>query len=208
MRVVRTLSTVGVVAAFAGSAQAASVLQFDINAMSASTGGAAFSTTFTGTITLSMNTKTTLTEVLIDGSAQGIAAGLLNDFSGTITLANGVVTGGSFTIEDTSLNTYSASIISGSGSATPSAGQTGPFRIDGLTFLGTFSSNTFATVDVSDWFNAQPLGGSFLQFKFGPNMAGVDDDADIDIFVVVPTPTAFGLAGLGLVGIGAARRRR
>ncbi|RMH27961.1 MAG: hypothetical protein D6693_04310 [Planctomycetota bacterium] len=196
------------------AAQAAQVLQFDLNSLTA-TSSSLVSTGFTGTITLSKDANSTLNAILIDGVDQGIAAGQLLAVTGSITLSAGTVTGGSLSITDTGGNVYSANIVSGSGSVTLSAGQTGPFRIDGLTFQGMFNSNTFAGVDVSPWNASEPLNGSFLQFKFGQDAnndgiadSNVDTDSDIDVFVIVPTPTAAGLAGLGLLGLGAVRRRR
>ncbi len=201
----------GSVAVTAASAE--SVLQFDVNSLTATASGA-FDTGFTGTVTLADDGNSTLTDMLIDGTAQGIAAGQLGSFTGTIVITAGIVTGGTFTITDTSGASYTASIVDGSGIVSASPGATGPFRIDGLTFSGAFAGLTgvgntdFAGVDVTTWSSAEPLGGSFLQFKFGPDAFGIDTNADIDIFVTVPLPTPFGLAGVGLIGLATLRRRR
>ena len=212
MRTIHFIGAVVVAGLATMSARADRVLQFDINSITASTGVSGFGTNFTGTITLSKDADSMLTDLLIDGSAQNIAAGQLSAFAGTITLNNGVVSGGGFSITDTSGNIYAASIVNGVGDVTaavnPGGFGPGPFTIDGLTFQGTFNSNTFAGVDVSTWNNREPLEGSFLQFKFGPDANGDDTNADVDIFVVVPLPAPAGLAGLGLIGIGALRRRR
>jgi len=77
-----------------------------------------------------------------------------------------------------------------------------------------FSSASFAGVNITPWFNDQPLDGSFINFSFGPNVMGFDGDTDIDIFLPadedrpeIPAPLAGGMAGLGLLGLGARRRR-
>lgn len=208
MKVVRTLGVIAAAGLAATSAQAAGVLQFDVNSITAAASGP-FSTGFTGSVALSSDSNSTLAEILINGTSQNIAAGQLGSFTGTIMITAGVVTGGSFSLSDTGGNTYSASIQNGSGLVKTSAGQTGPFTIDGLTFMGMFNSSTFAGVDVTAWDSAEPLGGSFLQFTFGPTGPNnTDTDADIDIFVVVPLPAPAGLATAGLIGLAAVRRRR
>lgn len=207
-----------VAAAFAGltafgasSAQATTVLQFDVNSLTAQANGTLpFSSTFTGTIVLSDDADSVLSDILINGAAQGIAAGQLADFQGEIELVNGQVVGGFFYLEDTSGNSYQASIAASGQVTDIGGGDPGPYLINGLTFNGTFSSNTFAGVDVSAWSDNQPLSGSFLQFKFGPNDQGIDVNVDADIFVVVPNPAvaAGALPLLGLIGAGYIRRRR
>lgn len=206
MRSIKIFAAVAA-AALSSAAQAGTELQMDLNSLTATANGP-FGTNFTGTITLTKDSNSTLNAILIDGVDQNIASGQLNALTGSITIAGGTVTGGSFSVTDTSNNVYTASIVNASGTVTTSAGQTGPFRIDGLTFQGFFNNATFAGVDVTDWQSVQPLNGSFLQFKFGPNANGVDIDSDVDLFVVVPIPTAVGMASLGLLGIGSIRRRR
>lgn len=196
----------------AGAASADTVLQFDVNALTATAvpdggGSLPFDTSFTGTITLADDANSTLNDLFINGSAQGYT-GSMSDFTGSITLVNGVVTGGSFTITDIGGDTYTASIESGSGSVGTAAGNSGPFTIDGLTFLGTLSDSMFANVDVSPWFDVQPLSGSFLQFTFGPDAQGVDTDTDVDIFAVVPLPGPAAMGFVGLAGLVGLRRRR
>ncbi len=194
-----------------GAAHAGNELQFDVNSLTASANGV-FGTGFTGSVSLVDDSNSTLTDMLINGTAQGIAAGQLGSFTGSITIVAGAVTGGSFTITDTSGASYTATIVNGSGTVSNSPGATGPFRIDGLTFNGTFAGlsggTDFAGVDVTTWSSVQPLTGSFLQFKFGPDAQGVDTNTDIDIFAVVPLPTPVGLGVAGLVGIAGLRRRR
>ncbi len=193
----------------AGVASATIELQIDVNALTAAASGPGFDENFTGSVDLSDNGNSALAGILIDGVQQAFA-GTLNDFTGTINLNNGDVTGGSFTVavlesDNVTINTYSATISSGAGDVNSQAGQ--GFNIDGLTFQGMFSSSTFAGVDVSAWFDAQPLTGSFLQFAFNPNMQGVDTQSDIDIFVTVPLPAGGAMAFVGLAGLASVRRR-
>ena len=196
------------VLAGASTANATQVLQIDVNSLT-STAGPGFDTNYTGDVTLSTNGNSELAGILIGGVNQGIT-GTLSDFVGTISLVNGMVMGGSIMIDvlesdAMTMNTYAASIVSGIGQVNTQAGQ--GFSIDGLTFDGSFTSTTFAGVDVTKWFDAMPLRGSFLEFAFSPDDQGVDSDADIDVFVTVPLPAGGALAFAGLAGIAGVRRR-
>jgi hypothetical protein len=192
----------------ASVASANSVLQIDVNSLTA-TAAPGFSTSYTGSVDLSTNMNSELAGILIGGSNQMIS-GTLDNFTGTINLVNGQVDGGSFVVsvlesDGVTINSYSATINDAAGQVNTQAGQ--GFSIDGLTFDGTFSSATFAGVDVAKWFDNQPLTGSFIQFAFNPNAQGVDGDSDIDIFVVVPLPAGGMLAFAGLAGLVGVRRR-
>lgn len=195
----------------ASLATAAHQLQLDVNALngqSYDSGGnaAAFGgTTHTGSIMLSGGINSALEEILINGAPQGIASGQFMSFSGTINLVNGGVTGGSLSLTLQNADTFTASIVGGVGQVNTQAGQ--GFSIDGLLTNALFSSASFAGVDITDWFSEQPINGSFLNFAFNPNGSGADTDTDIDIFVVVPSPVAGGMAGVGLLGLAARRRR-
>ncbi|MGP1311069.1 MAG: hypothetical protein ACTS27_12810, partial [Phycisphaerales bacterium] len=162
-------------------------------------------TTHTGSIMLSGGINSALEEILINGAPQGIASGQFSSFSGTINLVNGGVTGGSLSLTLQNADTFTASIVGGVGQVNTQAGQ--GFSIDGLLTNALFSSASFAGVDITDWFSEQPINGSFLNFAFNPNASGADTDTDIDIFVVVPSPVAGGMAGVGLLGLAARRRR-
>lgn len=198
------------IAALAGAAtaEATQTLQIDVNALTA-TAGPGFGTGYSGTVDLTTNSNSELAGLLINGVGQSFV-GTLDAFSGSIELDNGTVDGGSFTVsvleaDSVTVNTYTASIVSGDGQVNTQAGQ--GFSIDGLTFQGAFTSNVFAGIDVSDWFNVQPLSGSFIQFAFDPNAQGVDPDSDVDIFVTVPLPAGGAMAFAGLAGLASVRRR-
>ncbi len=234
----KTLAAAATVA-FAGSAFASNELQIDINALlsqvvsaepvaqdmhnsstSASTPassgvrGGGFGLNFTGTVNISDKAGSSLAGILIDGIGQTVT-GTLADFVGTINLENGDVTGGSFRVDvlesdAVTMNTYTATIVANIGQVEEQAGQ--GFTINGLTFEGMFSSDTFAGVDVSLWNDNEPLVGSFIEISLDPDDNGLDNDTDVDLFVtpapVVPLPSAPALAGVGLVGVLAGARRR
>ncbi len=137
-------------------------------------------------------------------------SGTLFDVDGEILLSGGNVVGGFLDIfVDGGADSYTCKIVNGQGSVKPSL-IGGGFTIDGLTFEGKFSGPFFSNVDVSQFFNAQGVGGlpgSFLQFNFDPNASGAGF-ADIDAFVTVPLPPA-AWAGLAtLAGVMAFRRLR
>lgn len=213
--------------AFSPAVDADTVLQMDINSLSAtavsSVMGGVFDTGFSGTVTISDNVNSLLSSIIISiggiDADQGITS-FRPTVSGTITIVAGTVTGGTFSISD-GTDIYTADIVSGSGVVTTETGSNGAFGIDGISFNGMFTSNTFAGVDVTDWNGNEPLSGSFLEFKLGVLDTDTDDDgsfdawsgtldqsSDLDLFVIVPGPLAapWGLAGL--FGVMAARRRR
>ena len=141
-------------------------------------------------------------------------SGSLVDFTGSIILDSGMVTGGSFYVEIDSGDTYTALIEDGSGMV-ETANTPGGFTIDGLTWDGKFSDAAFGNVDVFNWFDVQDMGtnlnGSFLHFNFAADDDTGEGYGDVDAFVVVPLPPA-ALAGAGMLagiaGFGYIRRRR
>lgn len=202
------ITIIGAAAALSTAASAATVALIDVNGMAAQytpAAGGSFGVGATGAINFATDANTILAGVALDGVNQTLTAGL-QSIVGTINLAGGVVQGGSFTITATDATSYTATIVAGIGQVATQAGQ--GFSIDGLTFNGLFSGASFAGVNVSDFFNGQPLTGSFLQFAFRPNAQGFDRDSDLDVFVSVPMPAAAGLGFAGLAGIAAGRRRR
>lgn len=218
MKMTRGFCALAVAAFAVGSASATTVLQFDVNALTATAvpgGGGAlpFNLNFTGAVILTNtgDANAALVDIFIDGTSQnyGGALAAVGGFTATINLVLGVVTGGNLSITDVGGDNYAAVITPGSGQVDDPSGQAGPFSITGLTFAGFFSGNAFANVNVTPWNTNEPLSGSFLEFTFGPDAnTGIDENADIDVFVVIPLPTPFGMAGVGLLGLAALRRRR
>jgi len=199
----RTLAG-GVGALLAASAASAGLpvneLQIDVNAFTTTVNDPPFDVSdgenniYTGSITMSDDADSELAGILIDGGNQAISGELMS-FTGQIDFVNGFVDGGWFDIEvleddGTTINVYSAVIDDSEGRINDQAGQ--GFSIDGLTHTGTFTSATFSGVDITDWFEDQPLPGSFLKFQFEPGEAigrgtkGMlqDTDTDIDVFVL------------------------
>lgn len=135
----------------------------------------------------------------------------LTDATMVINLSNGMVTGGTFTVDinggPASGDRYTAT-IGAAGSVSTFIG--GGFKVEGLTASGMFSDASFGTVNVADFFADQstPPGllGSFLAFKIQPNASGAGF-ADVDAFVqTIPAPGS--LACLGAAVLVARRRRR
>lgn len=212
MRRTHTLLGAGVTAfAITGSALAATELQLDLNAIVArSLDSSGNQTSFgglnhTGSIQLSSNDETQLAGVLIDGNPQGVTLGRLASLSGMIDLVDGTVMGGNFMVTLNNGDTFNADIMGGAGMVRFQAGE--GFSIDGLLSATTFSSDTFADIDISRWFNNQPLPGSFITFAFDPDDSGVSENTSTDIFIVIPSPLAGGMASVGLAGLAVRRRR-
>lgn len=215
-----TILAAAAVLATAGNALAVTELQLDINKVEAqakrANGNNGWSgLTHTGSIQLSKGVNTTLAGVLIDGVVQATTTMTVTAFTGVINLVNGGVTGGNFSLLMSDGSTFNTDIVGGSGMVVNQVlpGGVQGFSIDGLTFNGLFNSNTFVGVDVSPWFDTQPLDGSFINFAFAPNSMG-RSTSDIDIFLptgdeppVIPTPLAAGMGLVGLAGLAARRRR-
>lgn len=201
----------------AGSAQAATTLQFDVNnAKGAATPGG-FSTTYTGNLKLSLDGNTLLVGLFIDGNLNALGAGwAISAIDVSIDFLGGNIVGGSYKLSVSNgldTDTFEAVLIDGNGAA-GNIGLVGSnFTIFGGVQLGTFTSVTvpgeFGGVNVADFIAAEPLRGRFDEFFFAPNSAGVDNDTDIDLFVIIPAPPAvlWGLAGLAGLAIGRKRLR-
>jgi len=212
----------------ADASRASSELQFDINSITttitSNADNVAFHEGFTGNLRLGHDDDSFFSRILIDGARMSgfdndVSDGsgwVLSHFSAKVNLLEGEVLGGFLYIEveringgieTGEINTYEADVTAGDGDINRQAGQ--GFSIDGLTVNGMFSDATFAGVDVSSWFEGQPLFGSFINFSFDPgdDLLGADENSNIDIFIVVPLPAGgvMGLAGLGILAI---RRRR
>jgi hypothetical protein len=208
----KTVILAALVAAAGSGVASAGVLQLDLNALGAQSvdsagGNVAFGgVNHTGSVLLSGGSLGHIADILINGIAQNITPGQLQSFTGQIDLVNGGVTGGNFALTLIDNSTFTATIVGGQGQVNTQAGQ--GFSIDGLITSALFSSDPFAGVIITPWFSAQPLNGSFIEFAFNPNaVTGFDGDTNLDIFVVIPSPLAGGMAGIGLVGLAARRRR-
>ncbi len=212
------LVTCGVVALVAGSTLGDTVLQIDIDALSAKA-DSAFSATYTGGLHV-FNTAADpdtdldakILDVLIDGVAQGTGGATVGafHFDMTIAFSAGKITSGLVTVkvdQTGSEQTYSASLSPSSGVAILDVGG-GYFVIGGLTFAGTFATpaGTFLGVDISTWGSAQPVPGSFSDIAFNPDSSHEDSDTDVDLFII-PLPSGAALAGVGLSGLLVRRRR-
>lgn len=215
-RVSRGARAWSLVAAAAGSvgllsaADAAMLLQMDLNSIVVNAGSTFDGETHTGVLTLSADADASLTDVLIDGASQDFGDGLAA-LSGEIRLSQGVVLGGYVRVTTADGAVYAASIMPAFGDVSPQPGQ--GFSIDGLTGLGLFSNlpgeTRFAGVDVSPFLGGRggAIDGSFFLFGFGPNAQGQDTDADLELYLVIPAPGSVALAGVG-AALGLRRRSR
>jgi len=214
-----------VLAAAAGSAQAATEVQLDVNGLQAVAAGGTFGTSFTGSLTLSADANSSLASIFKNGAPAGGFTGPYTGlavlaFSATFSFVGGDISGigisvGVDTNADTFIdNTYTTSIAAGMGNIDDDKGKPGDFIITARTFGGMFNAATFAGVDVSEFFGfSNP--GNFINFKVtGALLNGsshTDNDVDIDIFVrtpAIPLPTSAGMASIGLLGLAGVRRRR
>lgn len=215
--------------ALAGAAHAASQLGLDFNSLTAQaqdSGGnnTAFGgVTHTGKVVLSKGGAGVLAGVNVDGSpSPSFVAPTLTSFTGTILLNNGQVTGGSMlatiTNPDTSVDTYTFSLVPGSGNVTDPSTIGIQYFIAGLTSNGAFNDGNFSGVPIPD-FGGNVLTGTFFQFKFAPGAtSGLDTIVDLDVTVnaaaapnPIPLPAAvwggivlFG----GLIGRKVLRRKQ
>jgi hypothetical protein len=216
---VATMLTAGTVA----SATDLLTLQLDINQVAMQTkdaGGnnSAFAgLNHTGSLNFDLSPGIThLLGVFIQaGASAPVNAGFngqLTGFDGVLNLNNGQVAGGHIVITVDNTDSYTAQIQSGAGFVSTFAG--GGYRVQGLTVDGSFTGSMFGNVDIGPWYHMQGitggLEGSFLSFNFNPDTTGAAH-GDIDVFVqVIPLPPAVwtGMAMLGLVWLGAVKRRR
>ncbi len=214
-----------VVAGLAGSANAATIVQMDVNSVTATAGSPAFGPGYTGNLTLSKNGNSGLFGMLKNGNGIGIGfggpyTGANIAFNATFSFNAGAITGIGFQLKVASAlngvldNIYMASIVPGVGNILNDPGKPGSYIVAAQTFGGSFNTNSFGGVDVSE-FTGSDLPGNFLNFKIDGNLINgstkTDNDVDIDIFVTsnaIPLPTPLALASAGLLGIAAIRRRR
>jgi len=218
------LIAAGLVAGIAGSAMAGTEIQLDVNGLTAVAAGSTFNSSFTGTLTLSGDTNSSLAAVLKDSSnAAGFSGpytGAALSFSAVFSFAAGNISGIGITVGvDTNADTfiddvYTTSVLGGVGNIDPDAGLTGGWVVTAKTTQGSFNGSTYAGVDVSEFFGML-VPGNFINFKINGSlingMSRTDSDVDIDIFArtsVIPLPSAVGMASVGLIGVAGIRRRR
>lgn len=212
-------------AAVGTSAHGATVLQIDVNSLTAVASGSKFDTSFTGALVLSKDASSNLPAVLRNGVGFGLGfGGPYNGarlaFSATFNFVAGDITGLGLSVgvdangDNVIDNTYSTSVSAGVGNIIPDAGKPGSFIVAAVTNSGAFDSLTFGGVDVSDFFGLLSPG-NFLNFAIDGALLNAtsrsDTDVNVDIFVhasIIPLPSPAGLASVGLVGVLGLRRRR
>lgn len=189
-------------------------LQLDLRALAAqsfdSSGspGPFIGLNHTGSLGLSADTASSLSAIRINGTPQTLASGQLNAVSGSIDLGNGTVLGGSISVALNNGDTFTAQIASGVGGVSAQPGQ--GFSINGAYFNALFSGSTFGGINISQYFNAQPLSGTYLLFELNPvlvfNGEGIDEAVDLTISLV-PSPGAAAPLAVGVLGFASRRRR-
>lgn len=209
---------VGLGALLAGSAQAAVLLQFDLNSVNlqardAAGANSSFSATHTGSLVLSKGLTGVIVDPRIDGVPQNGSlgsddfVGTLDSVSGVISLVNGTVQGGTLTFTVTSVegaDSYSLDIADTDAPVVPIAG--GFFSLGALAVNGDLTDGSFAGVNVQAFSAAEPLNGGVIMNLFQPNANGAAT-VNVEISAVVPEPASLAAATL-LVGGLLLRRRR
>ncbi len=198
------------------------VLLLDINTLDVATSTTPFGLGYTGDVTLSLGSATTLPALSTFNN--GIAtthtiAGSLQDVVAKVSFTSGLVTGGALKViydnGDATTTTFTADLIphaaSGIGSIASQSSALGTFTFSADINNGQFDNATFGGYDLSPWIAnqgaAQGLFGNVITFAINTRSGS----ADVDIAVLVPMPSsalmgAAALAGLGLVRT--IRRRR
>lgn len=218
MKISSLIVAAGLAAGLSGSALGATVVQLDVNSLTAVASGNTFNSSFTGSLTLSKDSNSALANVLKNGVGSGLGftgpfSGASFAFSATFNFTGGSITGLGLSV-GAGADTYTALVNPGAGNILPDPGSPGNFIVAASTRDGTFNGLTFAGVDVSEFFNFL-APGNFINFKVtGTSINGAsrtDTDVDIDIFAtteIIPLPNPVGLASVGLVGLVGLRRRR
>jgi len=181
------------------------------------------SSSFSGKLVFGSSNSSTLA-VGIDSTPQSSYNGTIIGFNGEVTLSSGKIAGGQMSVlvqnPDTSVDVYSYNVVNNSGSvsrpASPSAFASQGYSLSGLTSDGLLSDANFGGVDVSTWFNQQPLEGSFLQFNYHPDSAGFDNNSSVNITAIgtisslnlpaVPLPRSVWAGALLMFGFGGWRK--
>jgi hypothetical protein len=191
--------------AVASTVSAATQLHFDINNVTANvspTITAGNASTYTGTVTISMNTNSSLEGIDIDNAFQTIS-GTLTAVSGTLNYSGGAISTSpastvTFTVKnsDNSLHTYTGTFdeldAPNPGALDSLDGDVDPSHLD---------STNFAGVDVTPW-ALQDLDGSVILDNF------TGTSTNLEVYLEqAPEPT-LGLVGLGALMAARGRKRR
>src|SRR5690606_2982797 len=139
--------------------------------------------THTGTVEWDYNTSpaTSIADTRVGlggqfGAFSSVALGpyTLSDFGGSVTFIGGVVQSGDFTVTLSNGDTYTAELKTGG--LTDVGSQ---YTLDGVTYEGAFSDNTFGDIDVTAWYDQQgeqgQLFGSIFKFRFPGTATGNSD---------------------------------
>jgi len=132
----------------------------------------------------------------------------------TINIVNSNVTSASFAVTMTDTTGFTAT--GGNGLGIDLVWENGAYNVRGSISNFLLSGPSLAGVDVSAAFASQPLSGSFFNFSFTPStqaggVGSFDDSTQLAFDVqgrTIPLPTPVGMASIGLIGLGAIRRRR
>ena len=137
------------------------------------------------------------------------SAGTLATVGGSMTFLLGTATGVSFSFSNLLGDSYSTTIVSGSGALvwdTISETYNVTVRTTGGSFAGFGVDKKFGDVDISAFVPGGAAHGLILDF-FIP--AGVTTATTIqaEVLVVIPLPQSVAMASVGLLGLGIRRRR-
>ena len=188
------------------AASAATQLHFDINNVTATgspTLTAGNASTYTGTVTISMNGNSSLEGIDIDNVFQTI--------SGTLTAVTGTMnyTGGALASSPSSTLTFtvknsdnSSHVYTGTFSNLDAPNPGALNSLDGEVNPSHLDSDNFAGVDVTGW-ALQNLDGSVIL----DNFPGTSTNLEVYIIEQAPEPV-MGLVGLGALALAQGRKRR
>ncbi len=217
MKISTVLVAAGLAAGLSGSALGATVSQInptftpvraDVTAGAFPVGGG----TVTGQLTLTQKIGTSFQINTINGSF--FPGFTVSTIAAVINITANEVTSATFAVTMTDTSGFTA--IGGNGIGVDLVWQNGAYNVRGSISNFLLSGPTLAGVNVSAAFAAQPLAGSFFDFSFTPNVnaggVGSFDTSTQLAFDVqgraIPLPTPIGMASIGLIGLGAIRRRR
>lgn len=227
MKNLKMLSAVTVVAALAGTSQAGTVSELNsvFDFVKAEVTAGAFPrnpapgalSSINGTVELTSKALTAMS-LFIDSVPQAPTA-TVSSIVASFDITNGDVSAGSFTVTLTDATSFTCAANPRALAGTDlvwSGGATGSYRVDGDVNNFLLSGALFGGVDVSVFFNTQPLVGSFFDFAFRPDtvaggVGSVDEATQLGFVVatqLIPLPSGVGMASAGLLCLAGVRRRR